>query len=83
MEIIQEYIAKCGTYAGESLATCSSGEIQDEKGIKLWKQKELNLAYSSKFPHLRLSCGTWTLDLRIAKQIPVPLTSQDVLSNKG
>jgi hypothetical protein len=83
MERIQEHITRHGTYApGAHEVRYSSGEIEEELQIPLWKQQEINRAYRAKFPHLVLKRGEWILDLKLAKLLSVPASSQDVLSNK-
>jgi hypothetical protein len=84
MENIQKHITRHGTYVpGSNEVRYSSGQVEEELQIPLWKQQEINRAYHAKFPHLILKRGEWILDLKLAKLLPAPESSQEILSAKG
>ena len=74
-------MAKIDEYL-ENKSECSMGEIEEELGIKLWKQYWLYRAYHDYFPATELVASRWRWNLKALTK-PRPGSSQDVLSATG
>ena len=76
----KQLLAKIVSYLGGRLE-CSMGEIEEELGIKTWKQQAIYRFYRDSFPGLELKRGRWKYGYQGVAVVPE--TSQEILFGKG